>query len=249
MVQRFVIIAAPRTGSNLLCTLLQSHPDVLCHHEIFNPAGIFTALPLRKSTFSLGSMTERDADPLSFLARIWENSLDHKQVGFKMTHWQQKQVLDDVCANPDIRKIILKRQAHLKTHVSHLLAERSGVWEDYAQTDLTSKPKPIAVNYKRLKMAVELNDRFYTYIDTVLCGPRSDVLYEDLLNTETQQTLISELGLRKHPLQAHSRRQNPYMPRDLISNSERLAEQLSRNPNDKHLLAELSANPVGMNGG
>jgi LPS sulfotransferase NodH len=29
-----VILAAPRTGSNLLCTLLNSHPDVLCHHEL-----------------------------------------------------------------------------------------------------------------------------------------------------------------------------------------------------------------------
>ena len=36
---RFVILAAPRSGSNLLCTLLDSHPEILCHHEVFNPVG------------------------------------------------------------------------------------------------------------------------------------------------------------------------------------------------------------------
>ena len=44
---RFVILAVPRTGSNLLCTLLNSHPEILCHHEVFNPQGIFTALTHR----------------------------------------------------------------------------------------------------------------------------------------------------------------------------------------------------------
>ena len=65
-VGRFVILGAPRTGTNLLCTLLDSHPDVLCHHEVFNPAGIFWALGDRQGALDLGSMAERDADPLGF---------------------------------------------------------------------------------------------------------------------------------------------------------------------------------------
>ena len=40
--RRFVILAARRSGSNLLCSLLGSHPHVRCHHELFNPNGIFT---------------------------------------------------------------------------------------------------------------------------------------------------------------------------------------------------------------
>jgi hypothetical protein len=66
---RFVIVAARRTGSNLLCTLVGSHADVLCHHELFNPGGIYYALPLRNGGFSLGTIEERDADPLGASGR------------------------------------------------------------------------------------------------------------------------------------------------------------------------------------
>ena len=40
---RFVILAAPRTGSNLLCTLLDAHSRILCHHEILNRAALEAA--------------------------------------------------------------------------------------------------------------------------------------------------------------------------------------------------------------
>ena len=51
----------------MLCTLLGSHRDVLCHHELFNPDGAFYALELRDGSFDLGGIGERDRDPLAFL--------------------------------------------------------------------------------------------------------------------------------------------------------------------------------------
>ena len=50
---RFVVVAVRRAGSNMLCTLLDSHPAILCHHELFNPRGIFYALGLRGAGFAL----------------------------------------------------------------------------------------------------------------------------------------------------------------------------------------------------
>ena len=64
---RFVILAAPRSGSNQLCTLLNSHPEILCHHEVYNPSAIFYALDLRDGTIELGTRDERDWRPLEFL--------------------------------------------------------------------------------------------------------------------------------------------------------------------------------------
>ncbi|MCA9265021.1 MAG: sulfotransferase, partial [Planctomycetales bacterium] len=68
--KRFVILAVPRTGSNLLCTLLNSHPEILCHHEVFNPQGIFLALTQRDRPHSLPSLDERNRDPLRFLDEV-----------------------------------------------------------------------------------------------------------------------------------------------------------------------------------
>lgn len=241
---RFVILAAPRTGSNLLCTLLQSHPDVLCHHEIFNPDGIFTALPLRGTDFSLGGMAERDADPLAFLERVWASGQDYESVGFKMTHRQQPQVFNKVCTDPGIHKIVLKRQAMLKTYVSYLLAERSGIWEDYRDIGTVTPPEPVTVDYQKLKAAVEFNEQYYADLDAIIRGPRTDVTYEKLFEADTQQRLLNELNLGNHDLQAQSRRQNPQPLNELISNEAWLAKQLSRHPADRRLLKELKDSPM-----
>ena len=37
----------------MLCTLLGSHPEILCHHEVFNPSGIFYALYYRDGRIDL----------------------------------------------------------------------------------------------------------------------------------------------------------------------------------------------------
>ena len=68
---RFVILAVPRTGSNLLCTLLNSHPQILCHHEIFNPAGVFAAPDYTGSDLKVDQLGERDDDEPGFLQRVW----------------------------------------------------------------------------------------------------------------------------------------------------------------------------------
>lgn len=237
---RFVILAAPRTGSNLLCTLLQSHPDVLCHHEIFNPDGIFTALPLRATDSGFGGMAERDADPLGFLERVWINGQGHKSVGFKMTHRQQVEVFNKVCADPDIHKIVLKRRGALKTYVSYLLAERSGIWEDYRDIDTITSPEPVTVDYQKLRAAIDFNEQYYIDLDAIIRGPRTNVIYENLFDADTQRRLLNELGLSHHTLKARSRRQNPQPLSDLIGNRERLAQQLSRSQSDRFLLAELN---------
>ena len=83
MRSRFVILAAPRTGSNMLCTMLDSHPSILCHHEVYNPKGIRLALSRRNTDFTLGTITERECAPEQFLERIWSEDRGYSCVGFK----------------------------------------------------------------------------------------------------------------------------------------------------------------------
>jgi hypothetical protein len=52
---RFVIFAVPRTGSNWLCSLLNSHPEIICHHEIFNPERIIYSTSYRDGQLDFGS--------------------------------------------------------------------------------------------------------------------------------------------------------------------------------------------------
>src|SRR5207237_10395049 len=125
---RFVILAVARTGSNMLCTLLGSHPHVLCHHELFNPKGVYYALDLRGSAFDLGGVEERDRDPLGFVDRVWAAHRSFTHVGFKMTPHQNQAVLDAMLHDPLVRKVVLRRENRVRTYVSRVIAETTGQW-------------------------------------------------------------------------------------------------------------------------
>lgn len=231
---RFVIVAARRTGSNLLCTLVDSHADVLCHHEIFNPGGIYYALGLRDSAFSLGTIAERDADPLGFLARVWANPLGKRCVGFKMTRGQDQAVIDAVLADPGVRVIVLRRTNRLKTFVSELRAERTSRWEVYDKADIATCAR-VPVDLRALDAYVADNEAFYAGIDAAVARSGSAVLrvtYERLFERAEQQRLLDFLGLAPQgvALNARAVKQNSCDLRDLVDNYEALARSLAGTP-------------------
>jgi LPS sulfotransferase NodH len=228
---RFVIVAARRTGSNLLCTLLGSHADVLCHHELFNPDAIFYALPLRDSGFSLGTMAERAADPLAFLARAWDANHGKRCVGFKMTRGQDSRVLDALFADANIRVIVLRRANRIKTFVSELRAEAAKRWEVYDAMELDPARPRVRVEQGALGAYVAENEAFYSDIDAALvrCGnPVLRVTYERLFDADEQRRILEFLDLPADDavLTASSVKQNSCDLRDLVDNYDVLAHEL-----------------------
>jgi LPS sulfotransferase NodH len=229
---RFVIVAARRTGSNLLCTLLGSHPDVLCHHELFNPGGIFYALPLRDGDFSLGTLAERAADPLAFLTRVWAESLGKRCVGFKMTRGQDPLVLDALFADAKVRVIVLRRANRIKAFVSEVRAEAAKRWEVYDPADLDSARPRVRVDPRVLDSYIAENEAFYAEVNAALarCGrPALRVTYERLFRNDEQRRILDFLGLPADgvALTASSVKQNSCDLRDLIDNYDALVHELT----------------------
>ena len=196
---RFVILAAPRTGSNLLCTLLNSHPEVLCHHEIFNPNGIFYALEYRDGSLDLGGMEARDREPFAFLQRVWEHPQGAPCVGFKMTRGQNAVIMQNLIEDSGVMKILLYRRNRLKTFISEQLARQTDRWEVYARDELaTDKPK-LHVDVKSFKAHCDLNESFYQDIQHALRSgqqPWIETAYEDILATSEHVRLLEFLGVR-----------------------------------------------------
>jgi hypothetical protein len=50
----FCIITQPRTGSNHLCGLLNSHPEIVCHYELFNRRRIYSNFRREKRPYPIG---------------------------------------------------------------------------------------------------------------------------------------------------------------------------------------------------
>ena len=219
----------------MLCTLVGSHPDVLCHHELFNPRGVFYALELREGSFDLGSIEERDRDPLGFLERVWAADLGHSHVGFKMTHRQNEAVLDAVLHDAGVRKIVLRRENRVRTFVSQRISEELDQWEVYREADLGSERPRVHVDPLALRESIAMNEAYYGEVEQVLEATGQQFLrvsYERLLGGAERPRVLEFLGLPEparagESLRIRSVRQNPGDLRDLVTNFGELEEALA----------------------
>jgi len=241
-IRRFVVLAAPRTGSNLLCTLLDSHPDILCHHELFNPKGIHYAVRLRDGTFSLGTKEERDEDPLSLLSRVWGTSLGHALVGFKLNWSQNERVFDAVLADIGIKKLMTVRRNRVKTFVSELVAQTTGHWESYVGRSPRGETTRVHVDVNALLEQIRRNDEYYAWLHEKLRAAGQEyleIIYEDLESDDARRRILEFLGVSPdvHLLRASTFKRNPPDLRAIVTNYEELASALR----GTELLAELES--------
>ena len=236
---RFVILAVPRTGSNLLCTLLNSHPQILCHHEVFNPQGVFTALDYHCQGLTVESLRQRDDDPLGFLDRVWQTGTEGRCVGFKWTRGQNVDVLKSVVGDAHVKKIVLRRRNRIKTFVSEKIAQQTQQWEVYAHHELTLPRPSIHVDAQELIQHIASNQHFYADLlaDLARFGqPYLEVDYEALLDDSTPVRMLEFLDVPLDvPLTAASVKQNSTDLRDTIANFSELAASLP----DDGLITEL----------
>ncbi len=243
---RFVILAAPRTGSNWLCTLLDSHPAVLCHHEVFNPAGIHLARS-RRQQIDLGSVAARDRDRRGTLERLWRLSFGCHAVGFKVTREQPAAVFETVFADAGIRVLVLRRRHRLRTYLSERLAEETGRWESYLDHPGDRAPRtasglpPVAITATGLAAHAARNERYYAWLAERLRAAGHAVLtttYEELPRLAEQRRILRFLGVDPgRRLVAGTSKQGPRALREAISNFDTLSRDLEGGP----FAAELAA--------
>jgi LPS sulfotransferase NodH len=182
--RRFVVLTIPRTGSNYLCSLLNAHPQVLCHHEVWNASGIFCALDLRsRSAHYFGTVEERDREPLAFLERLWNRSFGRPVVGLKFCRGQNRAAFEALLADPAVRKIVMRRRNRVKTYVSEMIAQLTGEWESYPGSRLAGERIKIPVPAAGLFRHVEHNATYYDDVERRLARSGQAAVrldYEDL---------------------------------------------------------------------
>lgn len=230
---RFVIFAAPRTGSNLLCSLLNAHPHILCHHGVFNPGGIHHARDRGDLAGALGTVVERDADPLSFLEKIWQSVGREAAVGFKINRGEDLFASDVLLRDPSVRKIMLKRRNRVRAYVSEKLAQITGVWESYDPRDVVQPPS-LEVDALALQRHAHNNALYYAQMESVLTATGQDWLetqYE-LLGDWTEVTrILAYLGIEAvAPLTPTCRKRGVDDLGKVIANLPELSEALRDTP-------------------
>ncbi|HEV7857557.1 MAG TPA: hypothetical protein VGO91_02820 [Pyrinomonadaceae bacterium] len=229
---RFIILNAPRTGSNMLCTVLNSHPEILCHHEIFNPHLIGYARHLQNTSFSLGTMEERERDPVEFLSRVWKAPLSHPVVGFKLCWRQHETIFREALKDTGLKKIVLQRRNRIKSFVSLLLARQTGDWVVYTESAQPQERVKVVVDIAALYENIAYNDQYYAEIEAATRASHQSLLslsYEDILTFEGRLRLLKFLEvspLDPSCLKEETIKLNAYALPDLVDNFEELASAL-----------------------
>lgn len=222
---RFVIFAAPRTGSNLLCSLLNAHPEVLCHHGLFNPGGVHWA----RDRHGSGGMAARDSNPVAFLDSVWASGGDARAIGFKMNRDENDDVADALLHDPAIRKILLKRRNRVRTYVSEEIARLTGVWESYDEPAEAAIPA-LRVEADDLLRHSALNAAYYAALESSLRKTGQDWLetdYEALADRDEMARILAFLGIEAQAaLPAASYKRGPADLGAVVANFEELAGAL-----------------------
>ena len=222
---RFVLFAAPRTGSNLLCSLLNAHPDILCHHGLFNPGGVHWARDHQGN----GGIAVRDSNPIAFLDSVWASGGDARAIGFKMNRDENDAATDALLRDPGVLKILLKRRNRVRTYVSEEIARLTGVWESY-DGPLEAALPALRVEVDDLIRHSDLNAAYYAALESRLRATGQDWLetdYEALTDGSEMARILAFLGIEaRATLSAASYKRGPADLGAVVANFDELAGAL-----------------------
>ena len=226
---RFVIFAAPRTGSNLLCSLLNAHPDILCHHGLFNPDGIHWARGWQGSCGFPGGMAERDADPATFIEFVWASRGTARAIGFKMNRDENDEAAGVLLRDPSVLKILLRRRNRVRTYVSEEVARLTGMWESFDLAADAAIPA-VRVEADDLVRHGALNAAYYAAIEETLQATRQGwfgTWYEALGDPGELAGILAFLGVEaRAPLPAASHKRGTADLAAIVENFDELASAL-----------------------
>jgi len=154
--KKFVLLASPRTGSNLLNSNLNQYNKILLHGEVFNPA--FVGLHkeyFEKLNIKRNEIEKRDNNSLEFMNRIYSDK-DYKAIGFHLFPGHSEKVLINILNDKSIKKIGLRRSL-IPSYISLCEAIQTDVWL------INKNAKPNAEKLKRKTKIIFEEEKFLVY--------------------------------------------------------------------------------------
>ncbi|MDX5347845.1 MAG: sulfotransferase [Hymenobacteraceae bacterium] len=218
---KFVLLGRGRSGTTLLHTYLNSHPNVLSLGELMHPRHQH---PLRHQ------------NPIRYLQQYGFKNYSPliKAVGFKMFYeWESGNVQHPLWQTlhqiPDLKVIHLRRENKLRNLVSYKIARQSRQWsQEPGQKQVAAQAKAVTLTKEECiavfeKMTAEevFFDRFFKNHSKI------NLTFEELTAQPNQvlQQVQEFIGVKPMQLVSLLQRQNPEPLQQLIINYDELKEQ------------------------
>ena len=248
--QRFIVLTQARSGSNLLCDLLNSSGQAVVSGELFQPQRIIWNYKVPDEYLAPEMLARRQNSPVQFLEddvfRPFPRGV--RAVGFKLfyDHAREGPLWAHLAKSGSnmagLKVIHLRRENFLKTYLSFRRAVESkvfinrmklfekGVGRASATENRTQPPKAITLEYQKCLQAFETSKRDQTERVKEFAGREVlDLTYEALTQDyETQiKRVQSFLGLKPEPLYTSMKKQNRRSLSESIANYWELKEKFA----------------------
>lgn len=193
--KRFVILGLPRSGTTYLASFLNTHPDIFCSGEQYNPYAVIGSAGLDDSH---ETVLVRDKDPVAFMTTFFA-SKDAAQVscaGFKFMIGHNIQVLRYLEQDPDITIIHVWRENRVAQAASLLKALRSDKWTQVRKTKhidikVDASPRKISQHWHEY----ETYDHLIGQWMNARPNPKITLEYCELFEPDFQDRICTFLGV------------------------------------------------------
>ncbi len=222
---KFVILGYPRTGSNLLMTTLNKHPNVFCYGEIFNNREVrdWDIPYVFRSPFEL---KKKDENPVEYARKkiFGEYPVDVKAVGFKLFYHharkeREEEVWEFLKNDKRIKIIHIVRKDLLRAFVSHALAKETGKFVNKSGGKSGVRKITLDLNecenyFEKTTKNIREFDRFFSEHSVL------KIFYENLSGDfdKTISEIEEFLGLEKMKLSAGTKKQGAYSLSEVVTN-------------------------------
>lgn len=249
---RFVIISHLRSGTHLLRTLLESHPEIVCQTEVFNSDNPNLPYPL--------------STPVDTILTDWvfkDFPTQIKCAGFVLQAYhpgglkafpgiRENPEWSEVWARlqqmPDLKVIHLRRKNGLRRHLSHTMARQTGTWHHWDPTKVNQvshiekpilkadadDPRPqVRLQPERLRLDFDEVDQLHQRVNTLFGnGQYFSLTYEDLAAEPDRcgAELLGFLGVSPRELKAAVKKLENRSLNSSIENFESLKQEFAGTP-------------------
>jgi LPS sulfotransferase NodH len=215
---KYVVITSPRTGSNLLVSLLSSHKNVYAYGELFNHIKNKSCRQIWNDTFS---------KKLPYI----------KAVGFKIFYDHplaslDREVWDLIVSNPKIKVIHLIRENLVRSHLSLLIAYKTNIWGlTPTMQDVPLEKRKVYVNVEKFIANLRKIRNHQVRIEKVLKQhPLYEVTYEHLIKDQqnVMNRIFSFINVRARTTTTNLRRQNSEPIKNLVQNYDEFSSKINK---------------------
>ncbi|MEM8994804.1 MAG: hypothetical protein AAGF23_08435 [Acidobacteriota bacterium] len=215
--RRFVIVSSPRSGTHMLRTALDGHPNIVCRAESFNP-DLVGPEPYDETWSTRAVLDEHIYRPRHPV--IQAAGFAVHRGGAPLGPWRD--IWDHLAADPDLSVILLHRDNLLRRLLSFQIMRERNRSRDPAFEPAPRTLEVAPLRDEFLRYEAELADFRCLFAD----HRRFQVSYEQLRDhfPRTALRLQRFLGVRAHAIAPKTRPNPPRPPESLVTNLAELRE-------------------------